>query len=196
MTVIKDGKGQGFLAGVTETNRLQTESVTTSDSSETADLGFCYFTDGTTTITSGTEKTVMVIVNTGTFIYEIGRVFVSVQNQQPPSTGVNPTITTTKMYIGTVTATSGTLKTAINANTGSLNAAFATIRTDNPTITGTDFEMKQLYFLLNDSQLIDFSGSIVLGPTGSFRITCTGGGGASGNLLCAANVQFFQELEL
>lgn len=194
MTVIKDGTGEGFLAGVNDANRLKTESVTTQDGSDAADLGFCFFTNGTTAITSGTEKTVIVIVNTGTFTYEIGRVFLSVQNQQPPSTGVNPTITTTKMYVGNVTASGGTLKTPVNANTGSLNTAFTTIRADGPTITGTDFEIKQLYFLLDDSQLVDFSGSIVLGPTGSFRITCTGGGGASGNLLCASNIQFFLEI--
>jgi hypothetical protein len=193
MTVIKDGTGQGFLAGVSDQNRLRTEAVTTSDASETTDLGFGFMTNGTTLIAQ-TEKTVVIIVNTGIFTYEIGRVWLSVQNQQPPST-TSSTITTVRLYVGEATATLGTLKTPVNVNTGSLSPAFATVRADNPTIAGTDSEVKQLYFLLDDSQLVDFEGSIILQPTGSFRVTCTGGAGISpGTLLCAANVQFYQEL--
>ena len=191
MTVIKDGTGEGFLVGVSNFNRLRTEAVTTPDGSDISDLGFGFFVDGTTTITQ-VEKTVIIVVNTGTFTYEIGRVWISVQNAQPPST-TSSTITTVKFYIGTATATSGTVKSFINANTGSLNPAFLTARSDNPTIAGTDAEIKQLYFLLDDSQLVDFEGSIILEPTGSFRVTCTGGAGTSG-LLCAANVQTYQEL--
>lgn len=193
MTVIKDGTGKGFIAGVTNTNKLEVEAVTTSDGSYTSDSGFGFFTNGTTTITQS-EKTVVIIVNTGTNTYEIGRVWISVQNQQPLST-TSSTITTIKFYIGTATATLGTIKTPANANTGSLNTAFITVRSDNPTIAGTDSEIKQLYFLEDDSQLVDFEGSIILEPTGSFRVTCTGGAGiTSGTLLCATNVQIFKEI--
>lgn len=149
--------------------------------------------DSTTSITQ-TEKTVMIIVNTGTTTYEIGRVLISVQNQQPSST-TSSTIVTVKMYVGTATATSGIVKTPVNVNTGSLNFANVTVRTDNPTVSGTDNEIKQIYFLLNDSVLTNFEGSIVLEPSGSYRITCTGGAGiTSGAFLCAANVQLYQEI--
>lgn len=193
MTVIKDGTGQGFLALVNGLNRLGVDAVTTSDGSEATDLGFGFMVDGTTSITQ-TEKTVMIIVNTGINTYELGRVLLSVQNQQPPST-TSSTITTLKLYVGTATATGGTVKTPVNINTGSLNAAQLAVNTNNPTVTGTDSEIKQMYFLLDDSQFFDFEGSIILQPTGSFRVTCTGGAGiTSGTFLCAANVQFFQEI--
>lgn len=196
MTVIKDGTGTGFLTGVTDKNRLKTEAIITPDGSDVADQGFGFAVDGTTSITQ-TEKTVIIIANTGTFTYEIGKIIVSNQNTQPPvSTILSSTITTVKMYVGDAISTSGTVKTATNTNTGSLNAANVTVRTDNPTIqSGTDAEVKQIYFLTEDAYSIDFEGSIILQPSGSFRITCTGGPGVTSGLLCATSIQFFQEIE-
>lgn len=197
MTVIKDGTGEGFLTSVSNKNRLRTEAVMTPDGSEIADLGFGFMVDGTTSLINQTEKTVMIIVNTGIFTYELGRVWISVQNQQPPNTtAASSTITTIRLYVGTATATGGILKTPVNINTGALSPANITVITDNPTVqSGKDAEVKQIYFLLDDSQLLDFEGSIVLQPTGSFRVTCAGGAGIlSGTLLCATNVQIYQEL--
>ena len=196
MTVIKDGTGQGYLAGVTEHNRLKSLSLVITAPATSADAGEAFLVDGQTTIVAATEKTVIILVNSGSEELELGRVIISVQNQQPAATGAGTsTVTVVKIYIGNATVTAGgTTKTASNANTGSANQLEATVTTNNPTLGGTDTKVTELYFLADDCQLINYLGDIVVAPGGSFRVTCTGGAGAVGTLLCDVSLQIFTEV--
>ena len=189
MTVIKDGTGQGFLAGVNNANQLLTRSVNITEIAYASELGNAFQTDGETTIASGTEKTVIVMVNNAEQNIEIERTFLSIKNQS----GI---ITTVKTYLGTATVESGgSSKTPKNLNSSSLNTVNVTVLENNPTITsGSDVKIQEQYFQLQDTQTNEYAGGMVLGKNGSVRVTCTGGSGAVGTFTCDASLLFFLEI--
>lgn len=189
MTVIKDGTGQGFLAGVNNANQLLTRSINITEIAYASELGNAFQTDGETTIASGTEKTVIVMVNNAEQNIEMERTFLSIKNQS----GV---ITTVKTYLGTANVESGgSSKTPKNLNSSSLNTVNVTVLENNPTITsGSDVKIQEQYFQLQDTQTNEYTGGIVLGKNGSVRVTCTGGSGAVGTFTCDASLLFFLEI--
>ena len=187
MTVIKDGTGSGFLAEVNNLNQLLTRSVSVAEIGASSELGNAFQVDGETTIASGTERTIIVLINNMTADIEIERIFLSAQNQS----GI---ITTIKTYLGAATVTSGgSAKTPKNLNTTSVNTLDVTVLENNPTIaSGTDVKVQEQYFQSEDSQTNEYGGAMVLGKNGSVRMTCTGGSGAVGTFTCDASILFFQ----
>lgn len=192
MTVIKDGSGEAFLAKVGSNNDLHTKSIDFTEISDASSVGGAFQAEGETTIVAATEKTVLILINNGDTSLEIGNIFISVRNE----TGK---ITVVKGYLGKATVTAGgTLKSAVNLNTGSVKVANATLYENNPTTGGTDTRVIELYFQSGDGSnfVLSFDGGIVLTRNGSFRITCTGAAGAAGTLTCDASFQFWEERDL
>lgn len=193
MTVIKDGSGTGFLAKVGAGNDLHVVATTISEISAATGDGVAFEAEGETTITAATEKTVLVMINDGDEALEIGNIFLSIRND---TVGI---ITVVKMYLGNATVTAGgTEKDPINLNTASVNSPEVEIFENNPTIGGTDTKILELYFQLGDgsNEIIPFDGGISLSKNGSFRVTVTGGVGASGTLTCDASFQFWLERDI
>lgn len=179
MTVIKDGTGEGFVAQVNEINQLSTISMTQSEAAVGADMGQCWVVDGQAVMTSGLERTVIIITNSGPAEVEIGLTVTSVQNNIQTS-ALTSIIRT---YIGTATGTAGTPKTPINMNTKFTTLPNVGITTNSPTIAGTDTEITQMYFQMQDTQMIDWASSIVLTPGGSYRVTVQGASGTVSGLV-------------
>ncbi len=193
MTVIKDGAGQGFLAQVGPNNDLHTLSTIISEISAASGAGMAFEAEGETTIVAATEKTILLLINDGNESLEIGNIFISIRND---TVGI---ITVVKFYLGNKTFTSGgTEKNPKNLNTGSVNLPDVTLVENNPTMGGTDTKILELYFQLGDGSnvIVPFDGGIVLVKSGSFRVTVTGGAGASGTLTGDASFQFWEEREL
>lgn len=188
MTVIKDGTGSGFLAGVNKLNQLLTRSVAVAEIASASELGNSYQVDGETTLSSGTERTIIVLINNEPQNVEIQRIFLSVQNQ----TGV---ISTIKTYIGQATvASGGNARTPKNINTTSTNSLSVTVLDGNPTInSGTDVKVQEQYFQQNDTETNEYEGSLVLGTNGSVRVTCTGGSGSVGTLTADVSILYFKD---
>jgi len=80
MTVIKDGTGAGNIAEVNSQNQLAVEAMIYSDTAFAADQGQAWVVDGQVAMTSGLERTVLIITNSGTTQVEIGLAITSVQN--------------------------------------------------------------------------------------------------------------------
>ena len=174
MTVIKDGSGSSFLAGVTSDNRLQTEAINIADAAHSSqELGTAFQSFGTTTITAATEKTVFVLINNSDTPIVIQRFIVSIQGQsgQP---------TTIKGYLDSKTYTSGELKTPLNLNVSSLEVSDTTFVSDNPTLGGSDTQAIEVYLETTIATIVGQEGMIILGKNNSVRITCTGAAGAAG----------------
>lgn len=129
------------------------------------------------------------MINDGTENLEIGNIFISVKNESGK-------ITVVKIYIGKATATGGTSKSATNLNTNSTNTPEVTLIENNPTITGTDSKILELYFQLQDTQIVPFDGGMCLTKDGSLRATCTGATGAVGTYTCDVSFQFWQERDI
>ena len=193
MTVIKDGSGTGFLAKVGAGNDLHVLATVFAEISAASGEGAAFEAEGETTITAATEKTVLLMINDGDDALEIGNIFISIKND---TVGI---ITVVKMYIGQATHTAGgTEKAAKNLNTGSVNTPEVQLYEDNPTVGGTDTKILELYFQLGDgsNETIPFDGGISLAKNGSFRVTVTGGAGASGTLTCDSSFQFWLERDI
>jgi hypothetical protein len=192
ITVIKDGVGSGSIAEVNSINQLSTISMTQSDAAVGSDLGVCWIVDGQVVMTSGVERTVMIITNSGTTQVEIGLTVTSVQNN-PQNSGLTTII---KTYIGTASAVTGTsggvTKTPVNMNTKYTTLPNVGVATNSPVITGADTEVTQYYFQMQDTQMIDWQSSIVLSQGGSYRVTATGAAGTASGLV-NHNVRFVNE---
>ena len=104
-------------------------------------------------------------------------------------------ITVVKIYLGSVTASGGTLKSAKNLNTGSVAVANVTLRESAPTITGTDTKILELYFQIGNGNnvIIPFDGAIMLQKSGSLRVGVTGASAVTAGLTCDASFQFWEE---
>jgi hypothetical protein len=192
MVVLKDGSGQGYLAKVGAANDLHTRAIVIAEISNASENEGAFQAEGETTITAATEKTVLLLINSGTSNLEVGNIFLSLQNESGK-------ISTMKIYIGKATYTSGgTAKSATNLNTGSNISSDTTLYEDNPTVGGTDHLILELYFQSGDGSSITspFHGGIVLTPDGSFRATVTGGAGAAGTYTCDASFQFWEESDI
>lgn len=192
MTVIKDGSGTGFLAKVGANNDLHVRSIQSTEISNASESGVAFQAEGETTIVAGVQKTILILINNGDTNLQIGNIFISIKNE----TGK---ITTINAYIGKATIVSGgSVRSAINLNTGSVNVPNVTLYEDNPTLGGTDNVIIELYFQYGDGSnfVLSFNGGIVLTRNGSFRITCTGAAGAAGTLTCDASFQFWEERNL
>ena len=170
ITVIKDGTGTGEVAEVNAINQLSTVSMTQSEAAVAADMGVLWTVDGQAVITSGIERTVLSITNSGPTNVEIGLTISSVQNN-PINSGLTTIVRT---YIGTATGTGGTPKTPVNMNTKFTTLPNVGITTNSPTIAGTDTEILQEYFQMQDTQMTDWASSIILAQGGSYRVTATG----------------------
>jgi len=179
MTVIKDGTGTGAVAQVNSINQLATESMVLPDVSVGSDMGVAWVVDGQVAITSTVEKTIMIITNSGATPVEIGLAITSVQNN-PQNSGFTSVIRT---YIGTATGTGGTAKVPVNLNTRYTTLPNVGVTTNGPTIAGTDTEITQYYFQMQDTQLIDWQSSIILAQGGSYRVTVTGQSGTASGLV-------------
>lgn len=182
LTVIKDGAGTGSIAQVNEINQLSTIAMQQSDAAVGADMGVAWVVDGQAVITSGLERTVLVMVNSGTTMVEIGLTLTSVQNN-PMNSGLTTII---KTYIGNVTVVTGsggTSKTPVNMNTKFTTTPNVGIATGSPIITGSDTEITQYYFQMQDTLMIDWASSIVLSQGGSYRVTATGQSGTASGLV-------------
>jgi len=182
MTVIKDGAGTGSVAQVNELNMLSTESMILTDAAVGADLGQCWVVDGQAVITSGLERTVLVITNSGTTQVEIGLTLTSVQNN-PMNSGLTTTIKTYIGSVGVVTTSGGVTKTPVNMNTQYTTLPNVGIASGSPIVTGTDVEVTQYYFQMQDTLMIDWQSSIVLNQFGSYRVTATGAAGTASGLV-------------
>lgn len=179
MTVIKDGKGTGNVAEVNEINQLSVNAMVQPDAAVGADMGVAWVVDGQAVMTSGVERTVLIITNSGPAMVEIGLTVTSVQNN-PMNSGL---VTTVKTYIGQATATGGTAKTPVNLNTQFTTQPNVGVTSNSPTIAGTDTEVTQFYFQMQDTLLIDYQSSIVLSQGGSYRVTATGQSGTASGLV-------------
>lgn len=195
MTVIKDGTGTGSLAAVGKKNDLHTRSVSISELSYACEQGIAYQAEGEATILAAGsgEQTVLALINNGDTALEIGHIFISTRNESDVTK-----VTVVKLYIGTVTATGGTVKTAVNLNTGAVSIANVTLLENNPTIAGTDFKVLELYFQSGNANSfnIPFEGGIVLQKNGSFRVTVTGAAAVTAGLTCDASFQFWEEINI
>jgi hypothetical protein len=163
--------------------------MTEPDVAIAADLGVAWVVDGQVGITSGIERTVLIVTNSGPNVIEMGLTFTSVQNNSMNSAMV----TTVKTYIGTATGTGGTPKTPVNLNTRYTTVPNVGITTNNPTIAGTDSEVSQFYFQMQDTLMVDYASSIVLAPGGSYRVTATGPLGTTSGLLVNHSIRFLNE---
>lgn len=194
MTVIKDGTGKGFLAEVGSGNDLHVRALTITEISDSSGKGVAFMAEGETFIQAAAsgEQTVLILINNGDTTLEIGNIFISIQTETDASR-----VSKVKMYIGSVTASGGTSKSAKNLNTGSVSAAETTIIENNPTITGTDSKILELYFQGgNGNNLITpFDGGITLQKNGSFRVGVTGAATITSGLTCDTSFQFWQERE-
>jgi hypothetical protein len=186
MTVIKDGSGSSFLAGVTGDNRLQTEAIAVTDYAHSSqENGNAFQSFGTTTITAATEKNVFVLINNSSSPIAIKRFVISIQGE----TGKPVTI---KGYIGSKTYTSGgTTKTPVNLNPSSLEISNVTFVSDNPTLGGSDNQTIELYLESTGVTIGDQDGMIILGKDNSTRITCTGAAGAAGTNNCSITATWY-----
>lgn len=192
MTVVKDGSGAGYLAKVGPENDLHTRAITLTEISAASASGSSFQAEGETTITALTEKTVIVLTNDGDTDLNIGSLFISTKNE----TGK---LTTVKVYLGNVArSAAGSLTSAVNLNTGSLDVPDVTIYEDNPTVTGTDVMIIELYFQAGDGSnfTVTFDGGIVLKRNGSLRITCKGDTLAAGTYTCDASFQFWKKMDI
>lgn len=189
MTVIKDGTGAGNIAEVNNQNQLAVEATVYTDIAFAADQGQAWVVDGQVAMTSGLERTVLIITNSGITQVEIGLAITSVQNN-PINSGM---VTTIKTYIGTATGSGGTPKTPVNLNTKFTTLPNVGITTNNPTIAGSDTEITQYYFQMHDINPIDWASSIVLGQGGSYRVTATGALGTASGLV-NHSIRFVNEL--
>lgn len=152
------------------------------DAAVGADLGVAWVVDGQATMTSGVERTVMIITNSGITQVEIGLTITSMQNN-PQNSGLTTII---KTYIGTaaaVTTSGGVSKTPVNMNTKFTTTPTVGVATNSPVITGTDTEVTQYYFQMQDTLMIDWASSIVLAQGGSYRVTATGASGTASGLV-------------
>lgn len=188
MTVIKDGAGTGNIAEVNNINQLSTVAMTISDAAVGADLGVAWAVDGQAAMTSGVERTVLIITNSGTTQVEIGLTFTSVQNN-PINSGLT---TIVKTYIGNAAGTGGTPRTPVNKNTKFTTLPNVGVATNSPTITGVDTEVSQFYFQTTDTLQVDYGSSIILNQGGSYRITCIGASGTASGLV-SHSVRFVNE---
>jgi hypothetical protein len=175
MTVIKDGMGTGVVAQVNEINQLSTIAMQQSEAAVASDMGQCWVVDGQAIITSGVERTVLIITNSGTIQVEIGLTLTSVQNN-PVNSGLTTIVRT---YIGTATGTGGTSKTPVNMNTKYTTIPNVGVTTNSPTIAGSDTEITQYYFQVSDVDQIDWQQSIILNQGGSYRVTAQGASGTA-----------------
>ena len=150
-----------------------------SDAAVGADMGQCWVVDGQAVMTSGVERTVIIITNSGPAEVEIGLTLTSVQNN-PLNSGLTTIIRT---YLGQATGSGGTPKTPINMNTKFTTIPNVGITTNSPTIAGSYTEITQYYFQMQDTQIIDWASSIVLTPGGSYRVTATGQSGTASGLI-------------
>lgn len=188
MTVIKDGVGTGTVAQVNSINQLSVEAMVESDAAVGADMGVAWAVDGQAVITSGVERTVLIVTNSGIVPVEIGLTFTSVQNN-PINSGM---VTVIKTYIGTATGTGGTPKIPVNKNTKFTTLPNVGVTTNSPSIAGVDTEVSQFYFQMQDTIQVDYASSIVLNQGGSYRITATGASGTASGLV-SHSVRFINE---
>lgn len=195
MTVIKDGTGQGFLAQVGSINDLHTVATTIAEISSASSVGVAFQAEGEAIVLASAsgEQTVLVLINNGDTALGIGNIFISVQTETDASK-----ITKVKLYLGSVTATGGTSKSAKNLNTASVTAANVTLIENAPTIIGTDTKILELYFQIGNgnSMIVPFDGGIALIKNGSFRVGVTGAAAVTVGLTCDASFQFWQERDL
>lgn len=189
MTVIKDGSGNSFLAGVTSDNRLQTEAIAIEDAAHASqERGLAFQSFGTTTIVDSTEKIVFVLINNSDTPIAIQRFIVSIQGQ----TGKPVTL---KGYLGSKTYTSGgTTKTPVNLNVSSLEVSNTTFVSDNPTLGGSDTQAIEVYLEATIATTVNQEGMIILGKTNSIRITCTGASGAVAGSNCSITITWFNPI--
>lgn len=188
MTVIKDGAGTGAVASVNEINQLSTIAMQQSEAAVGSDMGVCWVVDGQAVMTSGLERTVLIITNSGPTEVEIGLTITSVQNN-PQSSGLTAIVRT---YIGTATGSAGTPKIPVNMNTKFTTIPNVGVTTNSPTIAGTDTEITQYYFQMQDTLDIDWQSSIILAQGGSYRVTVQGPTGTASGLV-NHNVRFVNE---
>jgi len=188
MTVIKDGTGQGFLAGVAKNNRLFVDAVTIPEIAfHSLEEGTAFQLEGEALITAATETTVLIIINDESEkLISIERFLVSIQ-------GESGKITTIKAYIGNATVSGGTTKSLVNLNTTSVQTLSVTARENvaPASIGGTDSRIQENYMELTETIEFLYIGAIILGRLGSFRVTCTGAAGAAGTKNCDASFLLF-----
>ena len=135
----------------------------------------------------------MVLINDGDTALEIGNIFISVKTESDATK-----ITVVKIYLGYVTSSGGTLKSAVNLNTVSAKTANVTLRENAPTTTGTENRIMELYFQPGNGNnlTIPFEGGIILQRTGSLRIGVTGAAAVTAGLTCDASCQFMEDGDL
>lgn len=160
-------------------NQLSTIAMMQSEAAVAADMGVAWVVDGQAVMTSGLERTIMIITNSGPTPIEIGLTLTSVQNN-PINSGLTTIVRT---YIGTATGTGGTPKTPVNMNTKYTTIPNVGVATNSPTIAGSDVEVTQYYFQVSDVDQIDWQQSIILAQGGSYRVTATGQSGTASGLV-------------
>lgn len=183
MTIIKDGTGNGYLARVDSENLLEGHVVTTDEYvHQSISHGDAYRILGTTTITAGVEKTVLIIVNNGDDLVSIDRVTTSIQGQSGQPANI-------RIYIGKATVTAGgSSSSPINVNITSANILNITGTSNSPTIGGTDTKILDIYIESTsvDRELIN--GGVVMGRGNSTRISCEGSLGTTGTMKCNTHI--------
>lgn len=187
MTVIKDGTGTGVLTKVDEENNFHTISVSVPEAAHVSIRDKKTFSIlGRTTIAAGIEKTVLVIINNSTNLLGIDNILVSLQ-------GESGKITIFRTYVGTRTyTTGGSSKTPVNLNVTSTGSIDVTAVENNPTLGGSDSEAFSAFFESTGSFATAFDGRIVLGISGSIRVTVEGDALAAGTKIGLTRVILYQ----
>ncbi|MCZ7404283.1 MAG: hypothetical protein O8C67_05040 [Candidatus Methanoperedens sp.] len=181
--MIKDGTGNGFLARVNNINLLEVHSINVDEYVyESVHDGDSFRILGTTPIAAASEKTVLIVINNSDNLIGIDRITTSIQGESGKPVNI-------RIYLGYAVVTAGgSVANLINVNTTSSNTLTLTGTQNNPTIGGTDSKILDVYL---ESTSIDrelVNGGIVLGKSGSIRVTCQGAAGAAGTMNCNTSI--------
>lgn len=189
MSEIQDGTGSGNFAKVDTAHFLHTSSKThvlMVNVSASKQLAFSAI--GQTTIISGVEKNIFVIINNVTSANNIAvkSIIQSIQGEDG-----KPALF--KGYIGKKTYVSGGTKiTPTNFFAGSNGMLDVSIYSDNPTLDGgQDFEFGRIYMEQSGTTEFLFDGAMIIPPGGSGRVSVTGDPTASGTKIAVEVAQYF-----
>ncbi len=125
---IKDGTGQGYLAGVDETNRIQTRSVSKSEDKEATENGDSFnINSGLITLTSDGESGVLYLKNNDT---EKIHVTAIVAILGPSTDGSSTDTTRVRIYKNPTTGTLISGATAVDTNSNRNFSSSKTLTVD------------------------------------------------------------------
>jgi len=166
---LEDGKGRGFIAGVSNNNRMLTLGVNETVFQYSAEEGDAYFI-GTPLITATTanESAIFYIKNNEDDKLIFENFFITAENTVSGS----PNMFRVNWYKNPTSISSGTATQALNQNFGSSNTLDADIEygVEGSTVTGGSLVAT---LSLPIGQFNDVTANLVLGKGSSFVITVT-----------------------